>query len=88
MQHILLKEYYANSLELVYNADDLFENHISTITDNEITIDFSGIEFMSASFTQQYVYHKRNCDKKIVEVNLSEAVAPMLHIIETRKRKE
>lgn len=51
-------------------AMELF-NEINKIPDNEIIIDFKGIEHMCVSFAQEYSRQKRLSNKKISEKNLS-----------------
>ena len=52
-------------------AIELFKE-INKISDNDIILDFKGIDFMSISFALEYVYQKEISKKKITEINLLE----------------
>lgn len=58
-------------------AKELF-NEINKISDNEIIIDFKGIEHMCVSFAQEYGRQKRISNKKISEKNLSNEYAKLM----------
>ena len=84
---IKLQEIYNTTLEMSFTAEDLFTNHINNTDYQEITLDFTGITFMSLSFTQEYVYQKINTTKKITEINMHEDIKPMLELVENRQKK-
>lgn len=50
-------------------AIELFKE-INEIEDNDIVIDFRGIDFLSISFAQEYSSQKKECTKNITEKNL------------------
>ena len=52
MKKIILNEIYSSHLEMSFTAEDLFTNQINNNDFSEIIIDFTGITFMSLSFTQ------------------------------------
>lgn len=83
---IKLKDVLNESLEMNFIADDLFK-YINNLKEEEICLDFKDIEFMSLSFTQEYIYQKNKSLKKIKEENLSKDVEPMLKLVETRKKR-
>lgn len=83
IKKIILKDYLNESLEMTFVAEDLFK-YINNLKEEGIYLDFKDIEFMSLSFTQEYVYQKNKSLKKIKEQNLSKEVEPMLKLVETR----
>ena len=83
---IKLKDLLNESLEMNFIADDLFK-YINNLKEDEICLDFKDIEFMSLSFTQEYIYQKNKSLKKIKEENLSKDVESMLKLVETRKKR-
>ncbi len=83
---IILKEKLNKALEMTFVAEDLFK-YINNLKEEEICLDFKDIEFMSLSFTQEYIYQKNKSLKKIKEENLSKDVEPMLKLVETRKKR-
>lgn len=58
-------------LALEITVVELF-NEINKISDNDIILDFEGIESMNVLFAQKYNICKRKCNKNIKEVNLHE----------------
>ena len=56
---IILKDLLNESLEMTFVAEDLFK-YINNLKEEEICLDFKDIEFMSLSFTQEYIYQKKN----------------------------
>lgn len=83
IKKIILKDYLNESLEMTFVAEDLFK-YINNLKEEGIYLDFKDIEFMSLSFTQEYVYQKNKSLKKIKEQNLSKEVEPMLKLVENR----
>ena len=47
----------------------------------EVILDFTGIEYMSRSFTQEYVFQKRNFKGHITEINMSDMVENMYNVV-------
>lgn len=60
---IILKDLLNESLEMTFVAEDLFK-YINNLKEEEICLDFKDIEFMSLSFTQEYIYQKNKSLKK------------------------
>jgi len=83
---IKLQEIYNTTLEMSFTAEDLYTNHINNTKYKEIILDFTGITFMSLSFTQEYVYQKTHCNKKIIETNMHHDIKPMLELVEKRNK--
>ena len=82
---IKLKPLYNNSLEMSFTAENLYAKHVNNTHEKEVILDFSGINFMSLSFAQEYVYQKQSCDKIIKEINMNDEIKPMLEIVENRQ---
>lgn len=55
---IILKDLLNESLEMTFVAEYLFK-YINNLKEEEICLDFKDIEFMSLSFTQEYIYQKK-----------------------------
>lgn len=75
-----------SNLALRFWADDLF-NSLEKQREKKLTLDFSGIEFMSRSFANEYLKLKRSSYKQITEKNMSENLKQMLKIAATIKPK-
>ena len=68
---IKIKDLLNRSLDGVFSVERLFDV-INNSEDNDITLDFTNVEFITLSFTQAYMFNKMNSDKNIKEINLSE----------------
>lgn len=77
---IYLKELIGSSLNSVFAVEQLFEE-IGKTEDNEIILDFTGVQFITVSFAQGYVAYKEQSDKVIKEINLSEENEITLKVI-------
>ena len=71
------------SLELNSNAVNLFDK-INSLDDDEFIIDFKDVYFISRTFAQAYYTSKKQSDKNISEINLSDDVKPMMEMIENQ----
>lgn len=60
-------------------AIELFKE-INKISDNDIILDFKGIDFMSISFAQEYISQKKECTKNVTEKNLLKQDAELIKI--------
>ena len=60
-------------------AIELFKE-INKISDNDIILDFKGIDFMSISFAQEYSSQKKECTKNVTEKNLLKQDAELIKI--------
>jgi hypothetical protein len=69
------------SLELNTNAIILFDK-LNNSNENEFIIDFKDVYFISRTFAQAYYASKKRSPKKIMEINLSQDVKPMMEMIE------
>ena len=73
------QELYPN-LGLNTVAKELFSN-INNSNVEKVTIDFTGVKFMSRSFTQEYLFQKLLTDKKIIEINVSLDIQKMFEVV-------
>ncbi len=60
----------------------VFFDHIKTIPQNKILINFEGSKCISRSFAQEYLKQKRLIDKEIVEINVPDNIYSILKIVE------
>lgn len=77
---IKIKDLLNRSLDSVFSVERLFDV-INNSEDNDITLDFTNVEFITLSFTQAYMFNKMNSDKNIKEINLSEDNKISLNVI-------
>ena len=75
-----LRKNFALSLDSVWVAEELFEK-INNQEDEEVTLNFEDIRFISLSFSQAYVNFKRHSPKKIKEINLNKENYTMLQVV-------
>ncbi len=76
---INLKEEIGPNLFVRLDAEKLFKRLKEYSTD--ITMDFSGIEFINRSFAQEYLNRKFSVDYEIEEINLPDVVKNMFIVI-------
>ena len=69
MEVIIISEEIAVNLSLRDIAAEFFDS-IEKLSDNEIVIDFFGIESISGSFAHEYWTRKKNSKKTIKEINM------------------
>jgi len=62
-------------------ADEFF-NKIKKYREDELTVDFKNVEFMSRSFADQYIRLKSEDNYKIKEINKNEEVKEILEFVE------
>ena len=68
---IMMKKLLSSSLNSVFSVEQLFDE-IKKTEDENIILDFSGIQFVALSFAQAYVASKKQCEKNITELNVSD----------------
>ncbi len=83
---IQLNESISPNLILREYADELF-NSLNHIKDNSIIIDFAGIQSMSRSFAQEFVYRLKKSENIITIVNEPENVKKMFDVVKEPKKK-
>ena len=76
---INLKEEIGPNLIVRLDAEKLFKRLKEYSTD--ITMDFSGIEFINRTFAQEYLNRKFSVDYEIEEINLPDVVKNMFNVI-------
>ena len=77
---IKLYDEYKSSLNSVNMARDLFKQ-INNSSELEVILDFENVEFITLSFTQEYMTLKHDTRKRIHEINLNEENKTMLNVI-------
>jgi len=78
---IKLKDEINGALDFNQSATELFEK-INQINENDFTMDFEDVFFISRSFVQAYYSSKKRSPKNVNEINLSRDVLPMMEMIE------
>ena len=68
---IMMKKLLSRSLNSVFSVEQLFDE-IKKTEDENIILDFSGIQFVALTFAQAYVASKKQCEKNITELNVSD----------------
>jgi anti-anti-sigma regulatory factor len=58
---------------------------LARLPSHRVIVDFSGVEFMSRSFADEYLAAKAACQKKINERNLSSEVRRMLQLVSSQR---
>ncbi len=76
---IIMNELLSSSLNSVFAVEQLFDE-INKTGDNNIILDFQGIQFVALTFAQAYVASKKQCEKNITELNVSKENKIMLNI--------
>ncbi len=76
---INLEQTFAKKLGMRTTAIKLFQD---LKDENEATLDFKDIEFMSRSFAQEYVHQKHNSKVHIIESNMSDFIKGLLEVVE------
>ena len=79
MAEINLEQRFAKKLGMETTAIKLFQD---LKDENEATLDFKDIEFMSRSFAQEYVHQKHNSKVHIIELNMSDFIKGLLEVVE------
>ncbi|SDA67691.1 hypothetical protein [Methanobrevibacter millerae] len=76
---IKLKEEFGVDLGSRSYAVKLFENLKNS--SSKTTIDFEGIEFVSRSFSQEYLNSRLMADFEMEEINVPDAVRKMFNVV-------
>jgi anti-anti-sigma regulatory factor len=85
-ESIPLKESISPNLFLREYADELFDS-FNYIKNTSIIIDFAGIQSMSRSFAQEFLYRLEKSNNIITIVNEPENVKKLFDIVRKPKRK-
>lgn len=80
-EHLIkISEELDSHLGMNFVAEEFFEE-INGSDFNRFIIDFNNVEFMSRSFTQEYLFQKLKTNKEIVEVNVPDDVQKMFDVV-------
>lgn len=71
-----------NSNLTIRGCAKVFFDHINTIPDENILINFEGSEYISRSFAQEYLKQKRITSKNIEEINIPDNIKSLLETVE------
>lgn len=80
MARLQLSKILGNNIFTRRTISNFFEE-LNERKDNEIEIDFSNVEFISRSCADEYIKQKKESNKKIVEVNMSNNVCTMFNVV-------
>lgn len=58
-----------------------FFKFLNKSKNDEVTLDFSGVNFISRSCADEYLKQKEKTKKKIIEANMSEDVCKMFSVV-------
>lgn len=83
---INMKERISKNLSLRLYAEDLFKD-IELYSQNNIVLNFNGVEFASRSFTQEFLYRIQRCSKQIELISQSSEVKKMFEIVKSPREK-
>lgn len=78
---IMICEELQPNLSIRGGAKILFD-HIKTIPEDEIIVNFQGSEFISRSFAQEYLKQKHHINKNIKEVHVPSNIDYLLRLVE------
>ena len=79
MNEINLENTFSKKLGLPLTAKKLFDD---INNEKEVVLNFDGIEFISRSFAQEYIYQKYNSKVIIHEENMNDFVDGLLGVVE------
>jgi hypothetical protein len=60
---------------------------IAKLTSSRVIFDFSGVEFMSRSFADEYLAEKARCNKQIEERHVPDEAKLMMELVSRQVRK-
>jgi len=83
---VLLSNEFGNNI-FTRNTISLFFEKISHLKEEEIALDFSGVNFISRSCADEYLKRKQNSSKKIIEANMSKEVYSMFCAVQNQYKK-
>lgn len=82
--HVNIAETVSPVLGIRMSATQFFDK-LNSNRNEEVEIDFKGVEFISRSFAHEYLKQKQEGSKKIYEINLPKNVKEMLDIVMSSK---
>ncbi len=77
---VLITQKVSDNLAFRDSAEAFF-HEIETLPDQSITIDFSGVKFISRSFAHEYLARKKQSSKTLKETHVPESVRKMFHVV-------
>ena len=78
--NISVKEKISANLALRRSVEDFYD-YLSSLSNEEIIIDFAEIKSISRSFAHEYIIRKKDFPKKINEINIPENVRRMFKVV-------
>ena len=60
---------------------------IEGLPENDIELDFEGVEFCGRGFTQEFLYHMKKSHKKLTIVNQCDDIQQMFYIVKHPRPK-
>ena len=81
-----IKDVISPDLALRNSAEYLFKV-IDRLSDDRITVDFTGVKSITRSFADEYLNRKKSSKKMIIEINVSDVVTQMFDVIEKKPSK-
>lgn len=86
-KRISLFEVFGNNI-VTRNSISSFFEEINSLKDDNITLDFKKITFISRSCADEYLKQRKSSKKKIVEANMSERICNMFSLVNKQYQKE
>ncbi|MDR3291502.1 MAG: DUF4325 domain-containing protein [Methanobrevibacter sp.] len=81
IQHIKLEKEISRKLIIRQSARSLFEK-IRNENLNNVILDFTGVDFISRSFAQEYIYQRGDKNFEVIEENMIPFIENMLNVVE------
>ncbi len=78
-REVLVSELIPRVLTLKITVVELFKE-INKLNDDDIVVNFEGIEYMNVSFAHHYNKQKRLCNKNITEINLIQEYEELMKV--------
>lgn len=83
---IKIRDCINKNLSLRVYADDFYE-HIKTLDQNELIVDFEGVVSVSRSFAQQFLNLMKVCSKRIMIINQSEEIETIFNVVKSPRKR-
>ncbi len=86
IKKILLNKEFGENILTRNSIASFFNEKINNLKDDEITIDFKNIIFISRSSAAEYLKLRENSNKNLLEKNMSNEVKSMFNLVEKQFR--
>ena len=86
-KEIFMAEYFGKNI-FTRNSISSFFDQTNSTSDQEITLNFSNVEFISRSCADEYLKQKAKTRKKIIELEVSQEVYLMFKSVEDQYKKK